>query len=58
MRSSGEFPVNTICERYFNGGGHKNAAGGEFYGSINDALNILQSLFDENDKLIKQLKTE
>lgn len=58
MRSSGEFPVNTICERYFNGGGHKNAAGGEFYGSINDALNILHSLFDENDKLIKQLKTE
>ena len=55
MRSTGEFPVNTICERFFNGGGHKNAAGGEFYGSINDALNILQSLFEENDKLIKQL---
>lgn len=38
MRSEGDFPVNTLCARYFNGGGHANAAGGEFHGSLEDAV--------------------
>lgn len=29
FRSRGEFPVNRFSEKYFNGGGHLNAAGGE-----------------------------
>lgn len=37
-RSQGEFAVNKICEEYFNGGGHKNAAGGEFVGTLEDAI--------------------
>lgn len=37
-RSKGEVPVNRICEEYFNGGGHKNAAGGEFYGTMEEAV--------------------
>lgn len=28
LRSIGDFPANEICAKYFNGGGHKNAAGG------------------------------
>lgn len=28
LRSTGEFPANEICKKYFNGGGHRNAAGG------------------------------
>ena len=52
MRSVGDFPVNTICTKYYNGGGHKNAAGGEFYGSIDKAIEIFESLLDENNKLI------
>lgn len=36
-RSRGEFPVNRLCELHFAGGGHKNAAGGEFHGPIEDA---------------------
>lgn len=28
LRSRGEFPANEICKKYFNGGGHRNAAGG------------------------------
>ena len=36
--SKGEVPVNRICEEYFNGGGHKNAAGGEFYGTMEEAV--------------------
>ncbi|GAA4803003.1 bifunctional oligoribonuclease/PAP phosphatase NrnA [Olivibacter ginsenosidimutans] len=28
LRSTGTFPVNEVCATYFNGGGHRNAAGG------------------------------
>lgn len=37
-RSKGDFPVNKLCEEHFNGGGHKNAAGGEFYGTMEEAV--------------------
>lgn len=28
LRSTGDFPANEVCKKYFNGGGHRNAAGG------------------------------
>lgn len=28
LRSTGDFPANEICKKYFQGGGHRNAAGG------------------------------
>ena len=28
LRSTGDFPANEICKKYFDGGGHRNAAGG------------------------------
>jgi len=31
LRSTGTFPANEICAKYFNGGGHRNAAGGHDY---------------------------
>lgn len=37
FRSKGDFPVNILAEKFFNGGGHKNAAGGEFMGSLQKA---------------------
>lgn len=49
-RSKGEFPVNLLCSRYFNGGGHLNAAGGEFYGTLQEAIDTLAEampLFDQ-----------
>lgn len=52
-RSKGEFPVNVICEKYFNGGGHKNAAGGEFKGTMEEAVSRFVSILDENDKYLK-----
>ncbi len=52
FRSKGEFAVNRICETYFNGGGHKNAAGGEFYGTLDDAVALFLSILDENDKYL------
>lgn len=33
LRSRGTFDVNFIARKYFNGGGHRNAAGGRFYGA-------------------------
>lgn len=37
LRSKNDYPVNLLAEKFFNGGGHKNAAGGEFYGSLQQA---------------------
>ena len=47
IRSQGEFAVNTICEQYFNGGGHKNAAGGEFYGTVDEAKAVFLSIVEK-----------
>jgi len=47
FRSKGDFDVNTFARRYFNGGGHKNAAGGKFEGSI-------QELEERLNELIRQ----
>ena len=58
-RSQGDFAVNTICEQYFNGGGHKNAAGGEFMGTLDEAVATFHKIEeavkavnkkDDNDK--------
>lgn len=38
LRSQGDRPVNIMARELFNGGGHKNASGGEYYGSIEDAV--------------------
>jgi phosphoesterase RecJ-like protein len=42
LRSTGEFPCNRFAATYFQGGGHKNAAGGEFSGTLNDAVRIFE----------------
>ena len=31
-----------IAMRYFNGGGHKNASGGEFYGTLEEAIRTFE----------------
>lgn len=55
-RSQGDFSVSDICSRYFNGGGHENAAGGEFMGSMEEAValfhQVLHDLFppDNNNE--------
>ncbi len=42
LRSSGDFPCNKFASAYFNGGGHKNASGGEFYGTLEDAVKVFE----------------
>lgn len=54
MRSLGDFPVNKLCRDHFGGGGHLNAAGGEFDGSLQQCADLFRSLLDENKRLYLQ----
>lgn len=38
MRSRGHIPINLYSEEFFSGGGHPNAAGGEWYGTLDEAI--------------------
>lgn len=51
-RSRGDLPVDKLCSEYFNGGGHKNAAGGEFYGSLAEAVEVFHKATEKFDKYI------
>lgn len=42
LRSVGDFPCNQFASQYFGGGGHKNASGGEFYGSLEEAVAVFE----------------
>ena len=44
LRSAGNFMVNTIAREYFEGGGHKNAAGGDSYLSMEKTLEKFEQL--------------
>jgi phosphoesterase RecJ-like protein len=44
FRSKGNFEINKFSEKHFNGGGHKNAAGGEVYMSLEDAVKTFVKL--------------
>ena len=61
-RSQGDFSVSDICARYFNGGGHFNAAGGDFVGTLDEAVavfhQILADLFPEKVKSQEQSTQE
>jgi phosphoesterase RecJ-like protein len=54
FRSKGEFAVNEVSEKYFNGGGHRNAAGGELYASLSETLAQFEKLLPEFEDRIKQ----
>ena len=42
LRSSGNFSVNQLSRKYFNGGGHENAAGGSLDMNFNDAIQYFE----------------
>lgn len=53
-RSKGDFPVNEMCKSYFNGGGHLNAAGGEFNGTLEEAVDTFQRAMVDFDRYLPQ----
>jgi bifunctional oligoribonuclease and PAP phosphatase NrnA len=54
LRSKGTFNVNEFSRKYFNGGGHKNAAGGSLYSSLTEALKSFEDSVLENSNLIHE----
>lgn len=54
MRSKGSFPVNIICKEHFNGGGHLNAAGGEFYGTMEEAVETFRKVLPLYDSYLPE----
>lgn len=54
LRSKGEFPANEICKKYFNGGGHRNAAGGESTDTLEEVINKFKLILPEYKKLLIQ----
>ncbi|WP_431200774.1 DHH family phosphoesterase [Mucilaginibacter sp. P19] len=54
LRSKGEFPANEICKKYFNGGGHRNAAGGHSEDSLEQVIQQFKQILPEYKKLLIQ----
>jgi len=54
LRSKGEFPANEICKKYFNGGGHRNAAGGVSEQTLEQVKNQFKTILPEYKKLLIQ----
>lgn len=52
LRSVGEFPCNKVASEFFNGGGHKNASGGEFYGSMDEAVELFKRALLKYESLL------
>lgn len=52
-RSKGDFPVNKICEKYFNGGGHVNAAGGEIECTLEEAVALFKTTLADMEKYLE-----
>jgi phosphoesterase RecJ-like protein len=53
LRSIGDFSVNDMARKYFNGGGHKNASGGKSFASLDESVSFFKSILPEfKDDLI------
>ncbi|MGV8096275.1 MAG: bifunctional oligoribonuclease/PAP phosphatase NrnA [Mangrovibacterium sp.] len=56
FRSKGEFSVNDFAVRNFNGGGHRNASGGEIYAPFGEVLDRFRKLLPEYSTILKKTK--
>ena len=52
LRSIGEVPCNEICSRYFDGGGHKNASGGQSQKPLEEVIQTFKSILPEYKNLL------
>ena len=50
LRSRGDIDVNIFAQRYFNGGGHKNAAGGKSFMNMEDTIKHFEASIKEYAK--------
>ena len=52
LRSVGDFPCNRVAAEFFNGGGHLNASGGEFYGTMEQARAVFEQALEKYKPLL------
>ena len=52
LRSVGSFPCNKLAAEFFNGGGHLNASGGEFYGTMEEARKVFEQAIEKYKPLL------
>ncbi len=52
LRSVGTFPANEICKKYFKGGGHRNAAGGQSEDSFENVVAQFKAILPEYKNLL------
>ena len=50
LRSKGNFNVNEIANKYFNGGGHINASGGISQVSVNETIKLIEKIINTYKK--------
>ncbi len=59
LRSEGQVNVNVLARKYFNGGGHKNAAGGNHKDTLENTLtyfeNLLEQISTDNFKALDEI---
>lgn len=54
LRSVDDFPCNKVAQEFFNGGGHKNASGGEVNGSMKEAVALFAEALERySDELLR-----
>lgn len=53
FRSKGDFDCNAFARKYFNGGGHFNAAGGSSEESIEEAIESFKKALKDNEQLLQ-----
>ena len=54
LRSVDDFPCNEVAAEFFNGGGHKNASGGELYCSMEDAVKRFRAALTKYQKALTE----
>lgn len=55
FRSKGEFAVNEFAAKHFNGGGHKNAAGGQSSSSLMEVVHLFKKEIYQYQKELKTI---
>jgi phosphoesterase RecJ-like protein len=55
FRSKGKFHVNEFASRYFAGGGHRNASGGEYYDTLENTIKYFLKVLEENADRLKNV---
>lgn len=52
FRSKGTFDVNLFARKHFNGGGHRNAAAADYFGTLEDAIAHFENVLKEYEGIL------